>query len=1338
MPEQPSKIDINQVIKAGTREMDIDSLARMGHKNVRVIDENQISNLITQAVAQVLEHESANLAQTEKRHAATNARREMQQQLSEYKLEMSGLQKAKGEEAQALKAQIADLNKKMGEADQVIDQERKRIAEDSRKEFAKLLNKAKNDLDSAKHEMELEKGGYGKALRDLITRSEELVPEEDRAKLIPIPEGDKAGPTDLLVALHDRLGALDRVVANRFKKLDETKRQLEVQEEDFEIAAKMRHEQQKELEEATKELDGIRQQFQDQDEDIAIAARMRKEIQAELEATRSELEGTRAELSKRAQNANEDLKAAEKDHQDFSNKLSFEIDELKNHLAKAQGDLKTERAQHEKDMQAASRQIEEVAAAIGLAGLDVDDQALAAEQEVETDTSAVQEDSEKPALESLTGAALMSQALQTRIGRLGNHLDFQREELEKSRDQAIAEVGQQKEKFESQIKDLQSEAEKTSKEYETFKTDKAQAQEQSQQLENQLAQLRIDADAAKTEAQQQQETLSSQIQKTQSEATQQQEAHAGQLEQLQAQALTSGKEKQELQDQSTELRSELEQLNSKLEVERTANQEALATVSEQLEQIAVLAGIAPLGAEDEAAGETESPVGQQEDPDPGQDQEDQDQEPKVAGETILSTTLLADALKGRIGRLGNHLDTRRQDLEETKQELEAKVTESAELASKLSEAENLTTETQQKANAIQEELDREGEKATELGSKLAEAETLTTETQQKANAIQEELDREGEKVTELGSKLAEAETLNTESQQKANTIQEELDQVKDDGEKLRVDLEKLTEESATATAELESARAKLDSERNQNDVALMGLLADLEMATAAAAATAPELQVETTEADDEQDAAGESPADQELATEVAPEEIAAAEVLSAEVISAEEVSADVISADVVPTVVVPAEIEPGEVVSSDVVPTVVLPAEVTAIDAESPAAPSPASVVLAQAMNQRISKLGNQLSRADELLAKHRDESQELRTKVGQLETNLEESVHDLKNTEKAKQELEQGLAEVQRQLDQVAPISDLQPEEDLAASASSAEQDPAQQAIPASAELQREEQISGEQATTEAKPEDKTQDEKDSAPSAGTVAVATALGSRISRLGDQAKQSRKDLAERQEQLVKAKAKTDELRADIEKLKTERQGQVAEARAETQNLRSSVKELEHDIKTREEDLQLAADQRRHLENHLAGSAFRMSSLVERVQKSREERKRLANMLETLKADDQNSKKEMDSLFEKFNGFAGSHRQRSDARDEQLLTVLGEADPDDENEVVDAAIPGMEELEAIYEEKAQKDAKANSKAKPKKKRKTKAKAKDKNKKESDQDNEELETKKEHPPLPSDQV
>ncbi len=283
-------LDINRVIREGTRRMDLDSLARLGHRNVRVIDEERIHELIARAVDQAIEADSADLAQRQRRLDAQKTRDELHQQLAEHQLEQVRSRDGRGAADGALEAEIAELQAGIADADRIIEEERRRIAEQSRQEFEKFLR-------SARAELEARAGGYEKALRNMIGRSQELVPAEELAALTPV--GDEAGgdPAGLIAALGERLAAIDRTIAARGSQLDEMRGQLRTREEAIRIASRLSREQEEALARSKDELETVQRQFREQDEDIAIAARQRRALQSEIESVRRQLGEKERELA---------------------------------------------------------------------------------------------------------------------------------------------------------------------------------------------------------------------------------------------------------------------------------------------------------------------------------------------------------------------------------------------------------------------------------------------------------------------------------------------------------------------------------------------------------------------------------------------------------------------------------------------------------------------------------------------------------------------------------------------------------------------------------------------------------------------------------------------------------------------------------------------------------------------------------------------------------------------------------------------------------------------------------------------------------------------------------
>jgi predicted RNase H-like nuclease (RuvC/YqgF family) len=288
--KMPKEMDINKVIQGATRQMDLGDLARLGHKRVRVIDEARIKELIAQAVQQAIEAEMQDEGARERRLAAEKSKRELEVKLAESQAQLEKGSLAE-REVDTLRGEVARLSNQLTDATQVVETEKRRLAEDSQKEFNKLLASAKAEIAAKSSALE-------GALRDLLGRAEQAIPREDLAAL-PKPQQPAAGAApaaEMLEALSLRLGVLGGLA-------ESYQRDMSSRDQDIALAAAERHRLQNELKSAKEETEKFRQEayghqrkLDARDQDVAVAAGETRRVQAEIKTLREELDKRREEI----------------------------------------------------------------------------------------------------------------------------------------------------------------------------------------------------------------------------------------------------------------------------------------------------------------------------------------------------------------------------------------------------------------------------------------------------------------------------------------------------------------------------------------------------------------------------------------------------------------------------------------------------------------------------------------------------------------------------------------------------------------------------------------------------------------------------------------------------------------------------------------------------------------------------------------------------------------------------------------------------------------------------------------------------------------------------------
>lgn len=276
----PEDLDINRVIRSGSRQMDVDELAKLGHKKVRVIDENRIRELITQAVQKTIERETTDVAGRERRQAAEKAKQDIEARLAEYKTQLEHGELA-SKEVDRLKGEVFSLQGQLGQTRDVIEAEKKRIAEESQREFQRLLR-------DAKQEVEAKRGAYEQALREMIQRANEAIPRDEKNELPVIALGETVEATELLDALNRRIEVLNRLV-------ESAQTDLSSRDQDIALAAAEHRRQEMEVTRLRAEVDKLRQEVRDKErqidareQDVTLAALEQRRFREEVKHLREE------------------------------------------------------------------------------------------------------------------------------------------------------------------------------------------------------------------------------------------------------------------------------------------------------------------------------------------------------------------------------------------------------------------------------------------------------------------------------------------------------------------------------------------------------------------------------------------------------------------------------------------------------------------------------------------------------------------------------------------------------------------------------------------------------------------------------------------------------------------------------------------------------------------------------------------------------------------------------------------------------------------------------------------------------------------------------------------
>ena len=284
----PDDIDINKVIQSGSRQMDLGDLAKLGHKKVRVIDERRIRELITRAVQQTIERESADGAGRARRQAAEQEKGELQGRLVEYQARLEGEQLA-SKEVEKLRAELRTLQGQLQANDEIIESEKARIAAESQKEFQNLLK-------NAQQELETKKGAYQRALREMLANADQALPRTELAELPVVATDGEVPAADMLQALNSRVEALGRL-------LNSSEREVASRDQDIAMAAAEHRRQGNEINRLRKENDDLRVQVRDQErqldsreQDVSVAAGERRKQKEVIERLGRNLDESREAL----------------------------------------------------------------------------------------------------------------------------------------------------------------------------------------------------------------------------------------------------------------------------------------------------------------------------------------------------------------------------------------------------------------------------------------------------------------------------------------------------------------------------------------------------------------------------------------------------------------------------------------------------------------------------------------------------------------------------------------------------------------------------------------------------------------------------------------------------------------------------------------------------------------------------------------------------------------------------------------------------------------------------------------------------------------------------------
>lgn len=276
----PDQIDIGRVIQSGSRQMDLGELAKLGHKKVRVIDERRIRELIAQAVQQTLERDAQDVAGRERREAAEKARADLESRLAESQAKLDQESLA-SKEVERLRSEVTGLQGKLVENTQIIEAEKRRLAEASQKEFQRLLA-------SAREELEAKRGVYEKALHQMLQRADKALPKDEAAAMPALPPEGGAEAAQLLEALNQRLQGLSRVA-------ESATQDVSSRDQDIALAAAERRRQEMEINRLRDEIEKLRtevrereRQLDSREQDVAMAALAQRRLSEENRTLRQE------------------------------------------------------------------------------------------------------------------------------------------------------------------------------------------------------------------------------------------------------------------------------------------------------------------------------------------------------------------------------------------------------------------------------------------------------------------------------------------------------------------------------------------------------------------------------------------------------------------------------------------------------------------------------------------------------------------------------------------------------------------------------------------------------------------------------------------------------------------------------------------------------------------------------------------------------------------------------------------------------------------------------------------------------------------------------------------
>jgi len=286
--------DVSEIIRGGSRPEDLEALARRGLTRVRVIEERRIADLIAEAVRQAIGRESADHAALERRTEAEKSKREIERRLAENRAELDGDSLA-SQEVERLRSEVTALQARLAETNQVLDGEKRRLAQKSEREFRKLI-------DGARAELQSRSNANDRVLAEILRRADEMIPPAQREALDPPADGREPWGAALLDALNRRLVAIGQ-------KLEESRSQIASQEEDIAIAAEMRrrlNDEHRKLRAAVAERDA---QVERLKEELRAAEAGKQRLPEEVERKLCErMAQARAEYEARARAGEQELR----------------------------------------------------------------------------------------------------------------------------------------------------------------------------------------------------------------------------------------------------------------------------------------------------------------------------------------------------------------------------------------------------------------------------------------------------------------------------------------------------------------------------------------------------------------------------------------------------------------------------------------------------------------------------------------------------------------------------------------------------------------------------------------------------------------------------------------------------------------------------------------------------------------------------------------------------------------------------------------------------------------------------------------------------------------------